>query len=160
MINESLVKIISNPVSVVKASAVPALSTTINNDDILASFILPVGSLGLNSILEIKPCFEYSSSSNDKILKVIVGGVTVWERKRTLSLRDTPVITLFNKNSLTAQLAPNYSEDDYVSISSTPSKSFSINFNSPVIIQLTGKRTSATDSISLSSYVITHFAND
>ncbi|HEY6044884.1 MAG TPA: hypothetical protein VIU43_08280, partial [Nitrosospira sp.] len=56
--------LISQPVEVLSSSAVAASCSSVAFDEILASFTIPAGILGPNSILQIEPLWTFSNSAN------------------------------------------------------------------------------------------------
>jgi hypothetical protein len=150
--------LIQYPVQLLKSSGTAVSSTTTGADDVLASYVVPAGTMGVNSQLQIEPCWDHNSSANNKILKVIVGGVTVFTRTRTTSLRDCPLVILMNKNSLTSQIAPYDSQAAYGAIFANSSATYAIDFSTDVTVQITGQRANAGDTLALSYYRIMHIA--
>ena len=150
--------LIQYPVQLLKSSGTAVSSTTTGADDVLASYVIPAGTMGVNSQLQIEPCWDYTSSANNKILKVIVGGVVIFNRTRALFLRDAPLVVLMNKNSLTSQIAPYDNQPGYLAAMSNSSVSYAIDFSVDVTVQITGKRTNAGDTLALSYYRIIHIA--
>jgi hypothetical protein len=144
------------PVEVLSSSAAPVTATLTGTDEILASFDIPAGTLGVNSILQIEPLWTYPSSANNKILKVKVGGVMVYNFTRTTSVKEAPLIVLANRNSLISQFAPY--ESTYVTASATAPVSYAIDFASNVSVEITGQRASASESLKLEYYRALHFA--
>lgn len=149
--------LVANPVNLLAAVNTNVSSTTTGADDVLGSFTIPAGTLGVNSILQIEPCWDYTSSANNKILKVIVGGTTVLSRTRTTSLRDAPLVVLANRNSLTSQINVYDGQTGYVAAAANGSTTHAIDFSAAVTVQITGQRASGADTLTLSYFRILHF---
>src|SRR6187551_575371 len=58
---------VSKPVEVLASSAIAASCTSTGTDEVLASFTINAGILGVNSILQIEPLWTFTSSANNKI---------------------------------------------------------------------------------------------
>lgn len=148
---------ILRPVEVLSASAVavPCASTAV--DEILASFTILAGTLGVNSVLQIEPLWTFASSANNKICKVKIAGTTVYSTTRTTSVKEAPLIVLANRNSLASQIQPY--DNTYVTAGSGAPATYTINFAVNVTVEITGQR-AASEALSLEYYRVTHFVGD
>ena len=100
----------------------------------------------------------FSSSANNKILKVRVDGVTVYSATRTTSVKEAPLIVLANRNSLTSQIQPY--DNAYVTAGSDTPATYTINFANSVTVDITGQRASNGDALKLEYYRVLHFVGD
>lgn len=147
--------LISQPVEVLSSSAVATSCASVALDEILASFTIPAGILGPNSVLQIEPLWTFANSANNKILKVRIGGSTVYNAARTASTKEAPLIVLANRNSLASQIAPY--DNTYVTAASGAPATYTINFSVNNTVEITGQRQSAADSLTLEYFRVTHF---
>lgn len=146
--------LITQPIEVLSSSAVPAPCVSTAIDEILAVFVIPAGTLGVNSILQIEPLWTFASSANNKILKVNVGGATVYSATRTTSAKEAPLVVLANRNSLGSQIQPY--DNSYVTAGSGVPATYAIDFSMNVIVQITGQR-AANEALVLEYYRALHF---
>ncbi|MEP6879409.1 MAG: hypothetical protein ABI865_11210 [Nitrosospira sp.] len=146
--------VVFKPIEVLSSSAVAASCGSIAVDEILASFTVSAGNLGVNSILQIEPLWTFASSTNNKILKVKVGAATVYSATRTTSTKEAPLIVLANRNSLASQIQPY--DNNYVTAGSGTPTSYTIDFSVAVIVQILGQRT-APDTLTLEYFRALHF---
>lgn len=146
------------PVENLKTCATPFTSSLTGVDEILDSLVIPAGVIGVNSVLQIEPLWTYTNSANNKIIKVKIGGITVFTATRTTSTIDAPIIIIANRNSLTSQIRP--LDGDYVSTGVSSPETYNINFAENVTINITGQRANAGDVLTLEYYRILHFVGD
>jgi hypothetical protein len=146
------------PVEVLSSSAVSASCMTTGMDETLASFTIPGGLLGVNSILQIEPLWTFGSSTNNKILKVKIAGATVYSATRTTSSKEGPLVVLMNRNSLSSQIQPY--DNGYVTAGSGTPATYAIDFSTNVTVQITGQRASSSDALTLEYYRSLHFVGD
>jgi hypothetical protein len=146
--------VISKPVEVLASSAVAASCASIGVDEVLAFFAIPVGTLGVNSIIQIEPLWSFTSSGNNKVLKVKIGGTTVYSTTRTTSVKEGPLVVLANRNSLAFQIQPY--DNNYVTSGSGAPATFTINFALDQTVQITGQR-AASEALTLEYFRVLHF---
>jgi hypothetical protein len=149
---------VSKPVEVLSNSAVPASCALTATDEVLGSFTVRAGIIGVNSIIQIEPLWTFTSSANNKILKVKVGNVTVYSATRTTSIKEAPLIVLANRNSLASQIQP-YDNTYLMAGSGTPA-TYTINFANSVTVDITGQRANSGDTLKLEYYRVLHFVGD
>lgn len=147
--------LISRPIEILSNSAVAASCTLTDVDEVLASHTIATGTLGVNSILQIEPLWVFSGSANDKILKIKIGGTTVYTTIQTTSVKAAPLFVLANRNSLASQIKPY--EGAYVTSASSISETYGIDFSRDQTVEITGRRTNSGDSLVLEYYRILHF---
>jgi hypothetical protein len=149
--------LVSRPVEVLSNSAVAASCASTGFDEVLASFTIPAGILGPNSILQIEPLWTFANSANTKILKVKVGASTIYSATRTTSTKEAPLIVLANRNSVALQIQPY--DSAYVTAGSGAPNTYSENLLVPVTVQITGQR-AAGEALTLEYYRVLHFVGD
>ena len=150
--------IITRPVEVLAGSAVAVSCASSAVDEVLASFTIPAGTMGVNSILQIEPLWTFTTSANNKIVKVKVGGSTVYTATRTTSVKEAPLIVLANRNSLAAQIKP-YDDNHVVAGSGTPT-TYTIDFSVAVDVEITGQRANSGDALTLEYFRVLHAVGD
>lgn len=146
------------PVEVLASSGISVPCTLIDADEILASFLIPAATLGVNSILQIEPLWVFSNSGGIKTLKVRIGNAMIYAAARTTSVREAPLIVLMNRNSLASQILPYDGVYEIAGINMPTTHS--INFQNDQIVHLTGRRTSNEDMVVLEYFRILHFVGD
>lgn len=147
--------LVLQPVEMLFSTAVAESCESTGVDEILGSFTIPVGIIGVNSILQIEPLWNFDSSANDKILKVNIGGVTVYNTTRTTAASEGPLITIANRNSLTSQIKPQGSL--YYTNGGSASDTYTIDFSVSVDVDIIGQRENAGDDLTLEYYRLLHF---
>ena len=147
--------VISRSVEILSSSAIatPCISAAV--DEVLTSFTIPPRILGVNSILQIEPMWTFTSSANNKILKVKIGGVTVYQAARTTSVKEAPLVVLANRNSVALQIKPY--DNSYAFAGLDMPEAYSIDFSVAVNVQIMGQRTNSGDSLRLEYYRVLHF---
>ncbi|MEO9231618.1 MAG: hypothetical protein ABI216_22070 [Devosia sp.] len=146
---------VTKPVENLSSSAVAVSCTSTAVDETLAIFTIMPGIIGVNSILQIEPLWTFTSSVNNSILRVKVGGSLVYTATRTTTVKEAPLIVLANRNSLSAQIQPY--DNNYVTAGSGTPATYTINFASAVDVEITGQRANAGDTLKLEYYRVLHF---
>lgn len=147
--------VISQPVEMLFSDAVAGSCASTAADEVLGTYTIAAGTLGVNSILQIEPLWTFTSSANNKILKVKIGAVVVYTATRTTSAKEGPLIVLANRNSLTSQIQPY--DTTYVTATTGTPATYSINFAADQTIQITGQRANSGDTLTLEYFRILHF---
>lgn len=142
------------PVEVLASSAVAVSCASTAVDEVLASFTIAAGVMGVNSILQIEPLWTYTNSANNKILKVKVGGSTVYSATRTTTVKEAPLIVLANRNSLSSQIQPY--DNNYVTAGSGAPATYTIDFSVAVDVEITGQRANGADTLKLEYFRVLH----
>jgi hypothetical protein len=146
---------VSQPVEVLSSSAVAVSCASTAVDEVLASFTIAAGAMGVNSILQIEPLWTFASSANNKIVKVKIGGTAVYSWTRTTSVKEAPLIVLANRNSLASQIQPY--DNTYVTAGSGAPTTYTIDFSVAVDVEITGQRANSGDSLKLEYFRVLHF---
>ena len=146
--------VISRPIEVLSSSAVAISCAGTAVDEILASFLIEAGTLGVNSIVQIEPLWTFASSANNKILKVKIGATTVYSATRTMSTKEAPLIVLANRNALSSQIQPY--DNAYFTAGATNPAVYSIDFSVNQTVVITGQR-AISEALSLEYFRILHF---
>ena len=139
-------------------SAVAASCSFTASDEVLASFTITAGTLGVNSILQIEPLWTFTSSANNKILKVKIGSSTVYSATRTTFVKEGPLVVLANRNSLASQIQPY--DNTYMTAGSGTPATYAIDFSNNMTVQIIGQRASAGDALTLEYYRCLHFVGN
>jgi hypothetical protein len=149
---------VTKPVEVLSSSAVAASCALTAADEVLGSFTVRAGIIGVNSIIQIEPLWTFTNSANNKILKVRIGGVTVYSATRTTSVKEAPLIVLANRNSLASQIQPY--DNAYVTAGAGEPATYTINFANLVTVDITGQRANSSDTLKLEYFRALHFVGD
>lgn len=155
---DAIYPLVFRPVEVLSGSAVAASCASTAVDEDLLTLNILAGTLGVNSTLQIEPLWSFASSVNDKICKVIIGGVTVYSATLTTSVKEAPLIVLVNRNSLSSQIKPY--DNTYVTAGSGAPATYSIDFSVNQTLRITGQRENSGDSLTLEYYRIVHYIGD
>lgn len=150
--------LISRPIEILSGSAVATSCKTTAIDEVLASFTIAAGIVGVNSVLQIEPLWTFTSSVNNKVLKIKIGGTTVYSAARTTSVKEAPLFVLANRNSLASQIHPY--DNNYATAGSATPVTSAINFANAQTVEITGLRTDSGDTLTLEYYRILHFIGD
>lgn len=146
------------PVEALASSAIAASCASTAVDEVLATFSIAAGVIGPNSILQIEPLWTYTNSANNKILKVKVGGSTIYSATRTTTVKEAPLIVLANRNSLSSQIQPY--DNNYVTAGSGAPATYTINFAIAVDVEITGQRANGSDTLNLEYFRVLHAAGE
>jgi hypothetical protein len=149
---------VTKPVEVLSSSAVAASCALTAVDEVLGSFTVRAGIIGVNSIIQIEPLWTFTNSANNKILKVRIGGVTVYSATRTTSVKEAPLIVLANRNSLASQIQPY--DNAYVTADAGAPATYTINFANLVTVDIIGQRANSSDTLKLEYFRALHFVGD
>jgi hypothetical protein len=149
---------VTKPVEVLSSSAVPASCALTGVDEVLGSFTVRAGIIGVNSIIQIEPLWTYTNSANNKILKVKIAGVAVYSATRTTSVKEAPLIVLANRNSLSSQIQPY--DNTYITAGSGSPATYTIDFANSVTVDITGQRANSGDTLKLEYFRVLHFVGD
>ena len=149
---------VTKPVEVLSSSAVAASCASTAVDEVLGSFTIRAGIIGVNSIIQIEPLWTFTNSANNKILKVRIGGVEIYSATRTTSVKEAPLIVLANRNSLTSQIQPY--DNAYVTAGADAPGIYAINFANLVTVDITGQRANSSDALKLEYFRAVHFVGD
>lgn len=150
--------LISRPIEILSGSAVAVACASTSFDETLASFLIPPGALGVNSVLQIEPLWTFTSSANNKVLKVKIGGATVYSATRTAAVKEGPLVVLANRNSLASQFQPY--DNNYVTDGSGIPATYAIDFSVNQTVQITGQRASGNDALTLEYFRVLHFIGE
>ena len=154
--NETSVPLVFRPPELIAGSAIGFSCSLTGLEEILDSFVIPAGLLGVNSILQIEPVWSYTNSANNKTLGVKIGTTTVYSATRTTSAAEAPLIVLMNRNSVKSQIAP-YNSGNYLTAGTVTPSTYSIDFSKNQIVFVTGLRANGGDSLKLEYYRVLHF---
>ncbi|SCX82603.1 hypothetical protein [Nitrosospira sp. Nsp13] len=152
--------IISRSIEVLSSTAVAAPCTSAGINEVLASFPIPAGTLGVNSILQIEPLWTFTSSANNKFLRIAIGGTVLFNVTRTTAMAEAPLWVMINRNSLNSQILPYSANSGYFSAGAGFPAVATIDFSVTNTVELIGQRASSGDSLVLEYYRALHFLGD
>jgi hypothetical protein len=155
---DAIYPLVTRPVEVLAGSAVASSCSSSAVDEELYTLNILAGTLGVNSILQIEPLWTFASSANDKILKIAIGGTTVYTATRTTSVKEAPLIVLANRNALNSQIQPY--DNTYVTAGSGAPATYAIDFSVNQTLQIIGQRDNSGDALTLEYFRILHFVGD
>lgn len=146
------------PIEALASSAIAVSCASTAADEVLASFSIAAGVMGPNSILQIEPLWTYTNSANNKIVKVKVGGSTIYTATRTTTVKEGPLIVLANRNSLASQIQPY--DNTYITAGSGAPATYTIDFSAAVDVEITGQRANGADTLKLEYFRALHVVGD
>lgn len=149
--------LIRRPIEILAGSAI-GFSCSSTSEEVLDTFLIRAGTLGVNSIIQIEPLWSYTNSANNKILKVRIGGVEVYNVTRTASVKEAPLIVLANRNSLSSQIQ--VLDSNYIIGGANLPATYAIDFSKNVTVDITGQRASGADTLKLEYFRALHFVGD
>lgn len=147
--------LVRRPIEHLSGSAIAFSSSLTGLDEVLESFLIPAGTLGVNSILQIEPLWTFTNSANNKILSVKIGDATIYSATRTTSVMEAPLVVLANRNSVASQIISH--SGSYVTAGTTAPSTFTIDFSKDQIVFLMGQRANSGDTLKLEYYRALHF---
>lgn len=150
--------IVTRPVEVLSASAVAVSCVSTAVDELLASFTIPAGTLGVNSVLRFEPFWTYTNSANNKILRLKIAGTIIYGVTRTTTTREAPLIILANRNSMSSQIMP--INTNYYSTTTGAADTYTIDLSGNVTVEICGQRANAGDTLKLECYNVIHMVGD
>lgn len=136
------------------AVAVPLTGTT--NETTLATITVPGGALGLNGQIEAILHFTYTSSANNKTLRLKFGGTTFFQISATTTANYQLYLRVSNRNSAASQLAFTLTNGTSgLGQSGSAIVTGTIDTTADQDILITGQLALGTETIQLESYLIT-----
>ena len=142
---------LNGKISIIAQSAVAASVTGTLAETTLATFTLPAGTMGLNGALRITTLDTHTNSSNNKILKVKIGGIVVLNVTTTTSATGNYIQMVRNRNSASSQTSfPTASGG--VGTSTTAVTALSINTAVDQTVTITGTLANTGEAITLEGY--------
>jgi hypothetical protein len=156
---DAIYPLVTRPIEVLAGSAVASSCVSSAVDEELYTLNILAGTLGVNSVLQIEPLWTFTSSANNKICKVIIGGTTVYTSgNRTTSVKEAPLIVLANRNALNSQIMPY--DNNYVTAGSGTPATYAIDFSVNQTLQIIGQRANSGDALTLEYFRVLHFVGD
>ena len=150
--------LVRRPIEILSGSAIGFSCSLTAIDEVLDSFLIPAGALGVNSVLQIEPLWTFTNSANNKTLKIRIGGVEIYSATRTTCDKEAPLIVLANRNSLASQIQPY--DNTYLTAGSGAPATYSIDFSKNQIVFIMGNRANSGDTLKLEYYRVLHFVGD
>lgn len=142
----------------VLARSATAVSCPVDtNEDTLATIIVPAGALGINGVLRVMPRFTITNSANNKTLRFKFGGTNFWAPILTTQLTVAPFIQLSNRGVANSQISNVIDGTSGLGQSTSAFVTAAIDTASAVTILLTGQKATASETITLESYIIELF---
>lgn len=149
---------VTRPIEILAASAVPVSCSGVGAGEMLASIPISPGVIGPNSIIQIEPFWQFTSSANQKILYIKIGPNEIYAVARTTSSREAPLIILACRNSLSSQIVP--IKGNYHTAATGAVDLWSINFSFPQMVEIYGNRANAGDILTLEYYRVLHYVGE
>lgn len=138
-------------------TAAPVSVTGTTDKTVLRTVAIPDGAMGANSILRIRPIWNYTNSANNKSIGVGIGtapaSVTnIYARTRTTTAADLPLIELQNRNNVASQIIRYSQAGTYTTATSSANATSTINFStSGMNLYIYGTLTNTGETITLES---------
>lgn len=145
----------SVPTGGISGEAVPVTGTT--SETTLGSVIIPGGSMGANGIIRATVLFSYTASSNNKTLRVRLGGLagTAFHQiVPTTSSFHQAVIMIRNRNSITSQVSAPALNNTSFTVASGTLATGSINTADNQTLVITGQLANTSETITLETFSV------
>lgn len=138
------------------ASAAAVSGPADTSENILATVNIPGGAMGLNGKLRVYTSFTVTSSGNNKILRVRLGGiggtvhygVTV---TTTVNINDMRIIS--NRGAANSQVSPGANSASFGQ-SNTGIVTAAIDTSAATTLVITGQKASAGETLTLDDYLV------
>jgi hypothetical protein len=149
--------IVSQPVTVLGASAVAVSCPADTTEDILATITVPAGAMGANGILRISTQWTVTNSANNKITSIRFSGAagTLYLNQAytaVASISDTRQIR--NRNSVSSQIGSANNGGGGYRDSTVAGTTSSVDTSVATTIVITGQKASAGETLTLESYMV------
>jgi hypothetical protein len=146
------------PITVLAASGTAVSGAADTSENILATVSLPAGIMGANGVLRIWTLWNYTSSSNNKTLRIRLGGIggtQVYALLRTTSTHTSDLRFVANANAQNAQVFfDRGSEPTAGAGSSGTNITAVIDTSAATTLVITGQKASAGETLTLSAYTV------
>lgn len=153
--------IMLNQVSVLGGQNTPVSKSDADGAESAAlySLLIPANTLGANSFLELNLLWTVPSSVDAKRLRGRFGGVVLWNFDLTTHVSYNQRFVLYNRNSLSSQVAQGNNVSWAVPLGSSPAQAFSVDFGSDQVFTVTAQWPVAgagSNNITLEAVQVTH----
>jgi hypothetical protein len=149
--------IVSQPVTVLGASAVAVSCPADTTEDILATINIPAGAMGLNGILRIEWIISHTNSANNKTLRTRLGGIggTVFAsfvNTTTGGHRDNRQIA--NRGAANSQVCWSLGNTPFPGAVTNPTTTGAIDTSVAQTLVITGQKATAGETLTLEDYLV------
>ena len=141
-----------NDVIVLAQSAVAVTAPADTNENTLATYTLPGGTMGLNDSIEAWVVFTNNNSGGTKTFKIDFGGTDYLAGSATTTLAYHAIKQITNRNSLSSQVGAASAMG--IGTGAGAVVTSSVNTAADVVITITGTKSSGADTITLEAYSI------
>lgn len=144
-------------IRVLGASAIAASNAADTAELALATITVPAGIMGLNGILRISTEWSYTSSANNKLLKVRFSGISGTAFNSAVATTQTgghAVTMIANRNSAASQVGSSALFTNNSGIIATATTTDTVNTAAATTISITGQKASAGETLTLESYLV------
>lgn len=145
---------IYSSVKVLAQTAVPVTMTGTLAETVLATFVLSGGSMGKHGVLRITPIFSCTNSANAKTFKVKLGATAFLNTGVSHFSLIQPLVVIRNRGALNMQVAFNPVGNSGVGMAGGAVALGAIDTSVDQTIAITGKLSSAADSITLEGFTV------
>ena len=135
------------------SSGVASSVTGTTTETILASFVIPAGSMQANSILEFTHLWSVTNNANAKNAKIKIGAVIVYQNQLPSMGSCQTYTALHSRNSLKSQVSAANSVNSSIGSSSAAPNVYSIDFSVEQTVTFTCSLANAADSAALEMFV-------
>lgn len=140
-----------NTVKVLAVQNTEVVSPNDTNENMVYSFTVPGGTMGINDSLRISTQFTCTNNANAKTLRVKFGGVTLMTNSAANSAGAGQFLKIANRNSVSAQIRGVISSGTTGTIGTA-----AIDTSTAQNIEVTVQKANAGDTIALQSVIIEH----
>lgn len=135
-------------------SAVPASVTGTTIETVLATIVIPAGSVGSNGSIRILSLWSYTNSANNKVLKGVVGGTAFMSVTSTSTGSLQQETMLRNRGEQNSQVAFSPFFAGGIGVTANAVLSSAVNFSVAQTMTLTGTLSNTSETITLEGYTV------
>ena len=146
------------PIRILGASAVAVPLTGSTSETILATIVVPAGSMGTNGLLRVSYLWSMTSSANVKTPRLRLGGIAgtaFYQQTHTTTATLRHQTEIANRNSAASQVSyPSIAGGGGWSTSAQAVTTGTVNTAVAQDLVITGQLASAGETITLESYIV------
>jgi hypothetical protein len=135
-------------------SAVAQSVTGTTTETTLATITIPAGSMGPNGQIEVTTLWSCTNSANNKTLRVKFGSTAFLNVAATTSAAIHVLTRIANRNSAASQVGSPSSTTNSLGATGASVTTAAIDTTADVTLAITGQLASASETLTLESYIV------
>lgn len=143
------------PTGGTSGAAVPVTGTT--SETTLGSVVIPAGAMGANGIIRVTALFSYTSSGNNKTLRVRLGGLAGTAFHQAISTTSSfhqTMVMIRNRNSVSSQVSAPLISAIAFNTGSAAVGTGSVNTANEQTLVITGQLANNSETITLEAFSV------